>query len=634
MPLLPTVRSPDDVKRLDLLQMKALALEIREEMIRVVSEMGGHLASNLGTVELCIALHHVFDFLHDRLCWDIGHQAYPHKLLTGRFPAFPTIKQHGGISGYPNRQESPYDPFTIGHAGSSISTALGLRVGDRILGRRRRIVVVVGDGSLTSGMAFEGLNHAGAVKEDLLVVLNDNNMFIHPSVGAMSRSINRVRMAPLYLDLKHEVYHLLRSIPGLGSAMGKGMDLFRDAVRRIAVPGMFFHEMGFRYFGPIDGHDLDTLIPALREIREQPGPILLHVTTMKGKGFALAEKDPVKFHGPSPFDPEDGTSRKAGSPVPYTKAFAASLIEIARTDPAVVAITAAMPDGTGLVEFQRHFPDRMFDVGIAEQHAVGFAAGLQESGLKPVVAIYSTFLQRAFDQVFQEVAVQPLGVTFVIDRAGIVGEDGSNHQGVYDIAYLRPFPGAVLMAPRDATELSGMLRLGLGESRPAFIRIPRDTVPEPEIPAPRAPLEVGRAEILRNGPDGAILAYGAMVQPAWEAADRLAREDGLRLCVVNARFAKPLDGDLFERLAREQPFVVTVEDHVRTGGFGSAVLEALNARGAETRRVHVLAFEDAFIPHGARRLLLRLAGLDADGIARIVRERARAIPSRGAGRSG
>ncbi len=622
--LLDHIVTPADLRRLPTRMLPDLAKEIRERIVQVVSQNQGHLASNLGVVELAIALHYCFDFHRDRLVWDVGHQCYAHKILTGRNLRFPSLRQKGGLTGFPCRGESPFDPFTTGHAGASVSTALGLACAFESLGRDDRVVAVLGDGAAATGMAFEALNHAGALKKNLLVILNDNQMSISRTVGAFSEYLSRVRAAPLYGGLKREVHQMLQRIPVLGRRMEGRIEHLKEIIKRSMSPGQIFEELGFNYLGPIDGHNLARLVDILRAVKQMEGPVLLHVVTTKGKGFDPAAEDPARFHSAKRFEYQNGSLRveRDGCRAAFTDAFAAALIRAAEKDARIVAITAAMPDGTGLSRFRERFPDRYFDVGIAEQHALGLAAGLAAGGLKPVVAVYSTFLQRAFDQVFHELCLQNLPVVLAIDRGGLVGQDGPTHHGVFDIACLRSLPNLTLMSPKDAPELDLMLQAALALPGPAAIRYPRACVPEPPLAEPCPPIEIGRAEWLRRGDSVAIFAYGAMAQTALEAADRLA-EAGARAAVVNARFVKPLDRDAVLQAAAETGAVVTLEEHALAGGFGAAVLEALADAGAAARVLR-LGVPDEFIGHGRRSELLADLGLDADGVAARVLEWLRA----------
>jgi len=617
------VDSPEDLKKVALKDLPALCEEIRAFILETVLHTGGHLATNLGSIELTTALHFVFDFPRDHLVLDVGHQAYAHKILTGRKSRFPTLRQEGGLSGFTNRDESPHDLYTTGHAGTALSTGLGLACGENLKGEGRRTVVVIGDAGIGAGMALEALNMAGEVKRDLLVVLNDNRMSIAPSNGALVHYFTRLRTNPSYRKAKHDFALAVQRL--FGGRAREAAEAAYHTLRYLMVPGHIFEEMGFSYFGPVDGHDVQALVRELEDLRDVKGPLLLHVVTEKGHGYAPALADPVRFHGvkPSPKRPAPVPDVKvppASAPkISWTRAFSDALCDLAAEDPRVVAITAAMPDGTGVDLFAKRFPDRTFDVGICEQHAVGLASGLAAAGMLPVAAIYSTFLQRGYDQVFHEVTLQGRKVIFALDRAGIVGSDGVSHTGAFDIAYLRTLPGIVLLAPKDAPELAAMLRFAAAEPGVFALRYPREEVPPAIRGGKTRPLALGKAEVLRRGPDAGIVAYGASVYPAWCAARALAHR-GIRATVVNARFAKPLDADLLRRLHRELPFLVTVEDHAALGGFGSAVLECLAADGEGAPRVRVLGIPDAYQDHADRDRLLARHGLDADGIARTVLE--------------
>ncbi|MEW6359604.1 MAG: 1-deoxy-D-xylulose-5-phosphate synthase [Planctomycetota bacterium] len=626
--LLARVRGPEDIRMMPLSDLRDLAQEMRQLIKETVSSNSGHLASNLGAVELTIALHYCLDFRAHRLIWDVGHQAYAHKLLTGRAAQFKTLRQLGGLSGFPNKEESEFDLFTTGHAGTAISCALGLAIADEKAGRRNKSVAVVGDGAMGAGMSFEALNHAGAVKsKNLLVVLNDNSMAISDTVGAMSAYLSRVRQTALYNEFKKEIYNFLERVPVFGPKMELVFDHIKDAVKRSMVAGQIFEDLGFRYFGPVDGHNLESLIDTIRNVKALDGPMLLHVLTEKGKGFGPAAEDPERFHSPKTFCVETGMilpEEDSLESETFTSAFSNALIEIAADDPKIMAISAAMPSGTGLLPFQEKFPDRFFDVGICEQHALGIAAGLAAGGAKPVAAIYSTFLQRAFDQVFHELCLQDLPVVLAMDRAGVVGRDGATHNGVYDIAYLRCLPNIVLMSPSNGPELAAMLRFAVRLGKPCAIRYPRAAAPTESWPVP--PIQLGKAVALRQGADGAILAYGAMVEAALLAAEKLARE-GMNLSIVNMRFAKPIDADMLRDVLTEQPFCLTVEDHAAAGGFGAAILAAAASLDL-AQKVRVVGLPDEFIEHGPRDAILKKMGLDADGIARAAQIAHERIESR------
>ena len=614
--ILEKIDSPKDLQKLDAEDLTILAQEIREEIIDVVSKNPGHLSSNLGVVELTIALHFTFDFLNDKLIWDVGHQTYVHKLLTGRRKAFPTLRQYEGLSGFPDISESKYDPFTCGHSGHAISAALGIACADKINNVDRNIIAVVGDAAIGAGMSLEALNHAGHLKRNLIVILNDNKMAISNTVGAIAKHINKIRTTPLYADFKKEVHHVLQSLPIVGKRMKHTLEHITEALKREITPGQIFVDLGFDYFGPIDGHNIQTLTETLQNIKNVEGPVLLHVITEKGKGFEPASANPERYHSAGNFKMHNGKVKetpKDPKQVSYTKVFGKTIIELAEANKDIVAITAAMPDGTGLDAFSKEFPDRYFDVGICEQHAIGLANGLVAAGLKPVAAIYSTFLQRAYDQVFHDVCLQKNGILLSLDRAGIVGNDGPTHNGVFDIAYLRHLPGITLMAPKDGAELKAMLHKAIQLNTPAAIRYPRANIPEGSLDNDCNPVEIGKGEILREGRDGVIIAYGAMVYPSMECADMLA-EKGIDVTVVNARFAKPLDEDLIMKVAGKNQIVITVEDHTEVGGFGSAILELLVEKGINTQNIHKMGIPDKFTEQGSRDIILKTLNLDAEGI--------------------
>ena len=610
------IERPADLKQLSPAQLEQLAGELREEIIGTVARTGGHLAPSLGVVELTIALHAVLGDPRDRIVWDVGHQSYAHKLLTGRREAFRTLRQAGGLSGFPSRDESPYDAFGTGHASTSISAALGIATARDLAGEHYAVAAVIGDGALTGGLAYEGLNNAGQRGSDLIVVLNDNSMSIAPNVGAMSAYLTRLRADPRYERLKADVESVLRAIPRIGGTVAKAAERLKDGLKHLVVPGTLFEELGFRYLGPLDGHRIPLLMEVLRDARRMGGPVLVHVITRKGQGFAPAEERPDTYHGTGPFDPQTGAVRSGGGAPSYTQVFGEALIGLARRDPRVVAITAAMPEGTGLAGFAREFPDRFFDVGIAEEYAVTFAAGLAAQGLRPVVAVYSTFLQRAVDQVIHDVALQRLPVVFALDRAGVVGEDGATHQGLFDLAYLRAVPGMVLAAPRDEAELVHLLATALAGSGPFALRYPRARGEGVAVPEEPQPLPVGRGQILREGKDAAVLALGPLVAEALRAAEELARED-IHITVVDARFVKPLDEAMIRRLAAMP--LITVEEHARIGGLGNAVAEFLADAGLMTP-LRILGVDDCFVPHGARAQMLEECGLTFRAVAEAVRE--------------
>jgi len=615
--VLDRVNEPADLKRLSWRELRHLAAEIRQELIEVVPQTGGHLASNLGVVELTLALHVVFDSPRDKIVWDVGHQAYVHKLLTGRKGRFRTIRQAGGLSGFTQRAESPHDPFGAGHAGTAISAALGIARARDLKGEDFDVVAVVGDGAMTCGLSFEGLNNAGHLNSRLIVVLNDNGMSIAPNVGAISRYLNRLRSSPGYHFLKGWVERFLRHVPFLGLPLLAFLRRLKSSFKELLIPTRIWEEMGFIYIGPVNGHNLYDLISTLRAARRVQGPVLVHVYTTKGKGYEPAEKDPTNFHGVAP-----NGEAKVSAPS-YSRVFGQTLLRMAEADPRVVAITAAMPDGTGLVEFARRFPGRFFDVGIAEEHAVTFAAGLATEGFRPVVAIYSTFLQRAYDQILHDVALQNLPVIFALDRAGIVGDDGATHNGVFDFSYLRHIPNLVVMAPKDECELQRMLWTALEVDGPVAIRYPRGAGVGVPLDEGRVTLPLGMGEVLRRGAGGALalVAVGSMVYPALRAAEFLAQE-GIEAAVVNARFVKPLDKALLYGLARNFRRIVTVEENALAGGFGSAVLEFYERKvltaGHEFLR---LGIPDRFIHHGPQQEVRAALELSPEGIVRQIRRR-------------
>ena len=621
MRLLETVRSPADLRSMSREQLQQLAAEIRETIIETLSRTGGHLASNLGTVELTIALHSVWQMPQDKIIWDTGHQAYTHKLLTGRLERFGTLRQYGGISGFLRRDESEYDVWGAGHAGTAISAALGFAKARDLRGSNERVVAVVGDAALTAGMALEALNNASEAKTDLTVVLNDNEMSIAENVGALATFLSRLRAQPWYQRAEHRAKEVLEGLPGKARILAKHARGLKHGITHIVAPentGAIFEEMGFEYIGPLDGHDIDLLIDVFSHAKELKGPVLIHVITVKGKGYEFSEADARKYHGVTPFCVHDGKMEKKAGGETYTQVFADELIRIAEENPKVVGITAAMPDGTGLVKFQEKFPERYFDVGIAEQHAVTFAAGLAAEGMVPVAAIYSTFLQRAFDQVLHDVAIQNLHVVLALDRGGLVGDDGATHHGVFDLSYLRLIPNVVIMAPKDGEELRAMLRFAVAHDGPVAIRYPRGSVPAMDWGVSDSPIELGKAEIVREGSDAVIFAIGSMVATAFAAVQQLEQE-GMRVALVNARFAKPLDKETILRFAQRVPRFVLVEENTVCGGFGAAVLELLAHEGIADVQVKHLGVPDEFIEHGSVDILRRLAGLSAEHIVEAVR---------------
>jgi 1-deoxy-D-xylulose-5-phosphate synthase len=612
MSLLERIRSSSDLKAVPADQLEAVAAELREFLVETVSATGGHLAPSLGVVELTIALHRVFDTPRDRVIWDVGHQAYGHKILTGRRERFGSLRQLGGISGFPRRDESEYDPFGTAHGSTSISAALGMAAARDLVGDDYRVIAVIGDGALTGGLAYEGLNNAGDLKKNLLVILNDNDFSISPNVGGISKYLTRITSGPLYRQAEKEIWQLLGKVPAVGKKARGAAGKVKESLKNLVVPNLFFEELGFKYFGPFDGHDLHGLIKLLEDLKQIPGPVFLHLRTVKGKGYAPAEQDACKFHGLGKFDKVTGAAEKSTGST-YTHVFAQSVIDEAEANPRVVAITAAMPDNTGLTAFQARFPERFFDVGMAEQHAVCFAAGMATAGAIPVAAIYSTFLQRAYDQIVHDVMLQKLHVVLAVDRAGLVGEDGASHHGVFDIAYLRSLPDLVLMAPRDENELRSMMKTAVAWGKgPIAVRYPRAPV-EGVAPEPARLLEIGKGQLLREGTDVAIIALGTMVLPAVAAAEQLER-DGIRAAVFDARFVQPLDGEAIAALATRAGRIVTVEEAVLAGGFGSAVLESLAARGVSVPALR-LGVPDTLVPHGTRAQLLARLGLTPEGLA-------------------
>lgn len=612
--LLAQIRSPADLRALPLHRLPALADEIRARILDVVGRRGGHLTSNLGVTELTIALHRVFDFSKDRLLWDVGHQCYPHKLLTGRNERFDSLRQAEGISGFPDVGESEYDLFNVGHAGTSIATAVGMARADQQLGGNRRVVTLIGDASIVNGVAFEGLNQAGTLKRQFLVVLNDNEWGISPTQGAVAEYLARFRASDFYDGVKEQAKRLLPKLPVFGKPVFEMLAHLKEGIKATVSPGQVFEALGLQYVGPVNGHDIKGLIENLEVVQRAHRPVLLHVRTVKGNGCAWASAEPGKFHSPRPFVVQGGkVTLKSGRGKSWTNAFVEALIDLAERDKRVYAVTAGMPDGTGLSRFQERFPERCRDIGIAESCTVDLAAGMAKAGLRPVAAIYSTFLQRAFDQVFQEVVLQGLPVMFCLDRAGLVGGDGAVHHGFLDITYLRGFPGMVLMAPCDEVELGEAMKLGLALEKPCAIRYPRDDVPAPIPDCPR--FEMGRSRRLRDGDDATLLCYGVTANYAMAAAELLA-ENGTEIAVVNARFAKPVDRDMVETAFRSGAPVVTVEDHSVAGGFGSAVLETAQELGVAATRVVRLGMPvDRFIAYGSRTGQLAECGIDATGIA-------------------
>jgi 1-deoxy-D-xylulose-5-phosphate synthase len=623
--MLRTIGSPADLKSLSETDLEQLAAEMRQELIGVVGRRSAHFASNLGVVELCLALHLSFDFSRDRLIWDTGHQIYPHKLITGRAAELHTIRTKGGLMGYPNPAESDFDLFMTGHAGCAPSTALGLKAGDDLLGHGdRHSVAVIGDGAFPSGIVFEAMNNAGGLRKKFLVVLNDNKMSICPRVGGLGYYLDKARMAPAFTDWNRRVRKLLPTIPLVGDQADRWLQQMKDAIKASVHGGMLFEELGFAYIGPIDGHDLKTLRTYLEKVKAMDGPVLLHVLTDKGHGFEPAVKDPVKYHAPAPFQAAESgiVPLKASSHKAYTDAVSAALFAAMQRDPKVAVLTAAMCEGNKLQKIRETFPDRFFDVGICEGHAVAFAAGMAKAGARPVVDIYSTFLQRSYDQIFQEVALQNLPVVFTLDRAGVVGPDGPTHHGAYDLAYMRVFPNMVVMAPGDQKDVAPMVDFALRHDAPTSIRYPKANLET--IDREVQPIEPGQAEVLEWETDGMLLACGTVVGACLRAAERLRQHYGLRVGVVNARFVKPLDAATTLKAIEECGFVLTVEEGCLAGGYGSAVLEAANDAGLSTAHVRRLGLPDRFIMHAERDEQLAEVGLDVDGITRAALDLARA----------
>ena len=620
MGLLEKIASPADLRRIPEEALPDLAEELRAFLLSSLSQTGGHLASGLGALELTLALHYVLDTPRDLLVWDVGHQCYPHKVITGRRERFSTLRTYGGVSGFLKREESEYDAFNAGHASTSISAALGMAVARDLKGEDYRVVAIIGDGGLTGGMAMEGLNQAGYLSRKLMIILNDNEMSISPNVGAWQGYLNRIIHGQSYRRLKDDVERFLRSIPRVGDGMVKLAKQAEQMAKQLVVPGLLFEELGFKYVGPVNGHSLPQLLETLRTYRDNPHPVLVHVVTRKGKGYEPAEADPVFWHGATPFSVATGeVAKKKPGPPSYTKVFAQTLTEMATADPRIVAITAAMAEGTGLDAFAKALPGRLFDVGICEQHAVTFAAGLATRGLLPVVAIYSTFLQRAYDQIFHDVCLMHLPVVFVLDRGGLVGADGPTHHGVFDLSYLRVFPEIVVMAPRDENELRHMLATALAAGRPAALRFPRGNGYGAAMDAPPRALPIGKAEVLRTGRDGLIWAIGTMASEALRAAERLAAEAGPDLTVVNARFVKPLDVELLAAQLRPGARLMTVEENALAGGFGSAVEEAVATLKVADVQIERLGIPDEFQPHGSQEILRARLDLDVEGIMRRAR---------------
>jgi len=609
------VNSPKDLKCLNRDDLRVLASEIRRIIVEVVSKNGGHLASSLGAVELAIAIHYVFDTPYDKVIWDVGHQAYAHKLITGRKERFQTLRKHEGLSGFTKMSESEFDAFTTGHSSTSISASIGIATGKRLKNEQRKVIAVIGDGSMTAGLAFEGLNQAGDFrKEDIIVILNDNDMSISENVGSLSSFLSRKLSIKYLQDLRKEFKYFLKSLPKFGDDIYQFAKRTEDSFKTFVTPGMLFEAFNFEYFGPINGHRLNHLIDILNNIKELNEPVLLHVMTKKGKGYLPAEKNPIYFHGVGSFEIKTGNSIENKSKIPtYTNVFGDTMVELAQNDKSIVAVTAAMPEGTGLVNFSKIFPERFFDVGIAEQHGVTFAAGLSTEGLKPVVAIYSTFLQRAYDQIVHDVCIENIHVVFAIDRGGIVGEDGSTHNGLFDLCYLRSLPNMVVMAPGNENDLRRMLITAINHNGPISLRYPRGLAAGTPIEPDIKPLSIGKGKILKNGDDILILAIGSTVYEALKAQSIMSK-NGVSATVVDCRFVKPLDVDLISTLVHKIPSVITVEENVLQGGFGSAVIECLNDQGLKDFSLIRLGIPDVFVEHGSQAFLRAKYNIDSNGI--------------------
>lgn len=617
MRFLSEINSPADLRELRVEDLQEVADEVRQFIIDTCSRVGGHTGASLGAVELAVAMHYVFDTPHDRLVWDVGHQAYAHKILTGRRDRLHTIKQYDGLSGFLRRAESEYDTFGAGHASTSLSAALGMAVARDAKGEDFHVCALIGDSSLAGGMAMEAINQAGHLKSRLIVILNDNGMSIAPAVGSLSGYLNRIKEAQSYQHLKEEIGDALESVPGIGGTLRRAAKSVKDAIAAAVLPGALVNELGFKYIGYVDGHNVPMLVRALQEAKKvHDGPVIVHALTTKGKGFPNPEKNYYAYHATGPFDPETGLPYKSSKPAPptYTEVFGRTMCELMERDESIVALTAAMPDGTGVDKILERFPERAFDVGIAEQHAVTFCAGMACEGLRPVAAIYSTFLQRGFDQLIHDVCLQDLNVTFAMDRAGIVGADGPTHHGLLDIAYLRGYPNVIMMAPKDEAEMRDMMLTAIEHKGPAALRYPRGNGVGVDIGGVPKKLSVGKGEILRDGDDVALIAYGSMVHPTLDAAANL-EKDGIDATVVNARFVKPLDAELILEIAKTHRLIVTIEEAYLAGGFGSAVMELLEENDLLDKvKIVRMGVPDRIVTHGDAKLLLAKFGLDADGI--------------------
>ena len=620
MTLLRSIQSPEDIRHLTLELLADLADEIREFLIQSLSETGGHLASSLGTVELTIAMHYVFDSPRDRICWDVGHQAYTHKLLTGRMDQFNTLRKYKGLSGFPKQEESEYDVFSVGHAGTSISSALGIVEANRLLGTDRKTIAIIGDGSLTSGLAFEGLNQAGQLDRNLIIVLNDNEFSISPNVGAMSSFLSRKLAGTTGRSIRKRLKKFLTSIPGIGNEMFRMAKRSEDIFKAMFTPGFLFEALGFEYVGPIKGHNLGRLIETFENISALENPVLMHVATQKGKGYGPAELNPSAFHGVCPFVMETGEPKPSKrKPQSYTSVFGNTVVELAHSDQRIVGITAAMFEGTGLEKLAEVFPDRCYDVGIAEQHGITFAAGLAREGLKPIAAIYSTFLQRSYDQILHDVALQDLPVILAVDRGGLVGADGPTHHGAFDLSYLRHIPRLIIMAPKDENELRHMLFSAINIDKPCAVRYPRGPGLGVEMDKEFRSIPIGKAEIIKEGSDISLVGIGNMVQPCISAA-KILETEGISAAVINGRFAKPIDGELITKWARSTGTLITVEENSIIGGFGAGVLEALSQSGVSNIKTKIMGIPDIFVEHGSQEELRSALGLTDESIAQTSRK--------------
>ncbi|WP_432400773.1 1-deoxy-D-xylulose-5-phosphate synthase [Wukongibacter sp. M2B1] len=611
--LIKNINSPKDIKKLSYDELIELSQEIRDFLLQSVSKTGGHLASNLGIVELTLAMHKVFNSPKDKIIWDVGHQAYVHKIITGRRDDFCTLRKFNGLSGFPKCKESVHDFFETGHSSTSISAGLGMAMARDIKGDKYSVISVIGDGALTGGMAFEALNHAGHFEKDFIVILNDNEMSISENVGGLSKYLNRLRTDPMYFKVKDDVEQILSKIPAIGKSVVKTAHKAKDTIKYFFVSGMLFEELGFTYIGPIDGHDIREIAGVLKRARKMKGPVLIHAITKKGKGYGFAEKHPDKYHGINPFDIKTGKKLSKSNGQTYSQIFGKTLVELAKKNTDIVAITAAMPSGTGLEEFSKKYPDRFFDVGIAEQHAVTLAAGLAANGLRPVFAVYSTFLQRGYDQVLHDVCLQNLPVVFCIDRAGLVGQDGETHHGVFDLSYLSNIPNLKILSPKDGDELKTMIKYAFYQNSPIAIRYPRGISKPLTIESSNEDIFEEKAEVISKGKDICIIAVGKMVETALELA-QLLKNDNVESTVINARFVKPIDEKTLLSNIKDSDYVITLEDNVKIGGFGSQVLKMLNDHGINNKRVKIFGFPDKFIEHGDTQLLFKHYNLYAKGI--------------------